>query len=371
MKRPRSLVTILSILIVGIVIFAGAFSGWNYISSIFQAASTSTKKVSLNIQSGETTNGIAADLQSKGVIRNAQAFSILARIRGLDTKLQAGVYTKITPAMSASQIIDILQKGQPDEILLVIPEGMRLEQIAAIASASNLPNFNKAQFLGYAKNIKTFPDASKYPLLLNSVPADHPSMEGLLFPDTYELSPTATASDVIDTMLAEMTKDITKYDLVAKAQQHQMNLYELLTFASIVQREAGSAKDMPNIASVYWDRIYTDNGKSETGGGKMQADPTVQYARDTDSPPKEYWAPLDNTGDKIAVDSKWNTYNQLGLPPTPICSPGLTSLQAAANPPNTGYLYFFAAKDDGQTYFQKSLDEFDAAVAAHGGANNG
>src|SRR4030081_3525415 len=98
MKRPRSLVTIISILIVGIVIFAGAFSGWNYISSVFQAASASTKKVSLNIQPGETTNGIAADLQSKGVISNAQAFSILARIRGLDTKLQAGVYTKITPA---------------------------------------------------------------------------------------------------------------------------------------------------------------------------------------------------------------------------------------------------------------------------------
>ncbi len=372
MKRSRSLVAPLSILIVGIIIFVGAFAGWNYTNSIFQPASTSTKNVSLNIQQGETTNEIAADLQNKGVIRNAQAFSIWSRIRGLDTKLEAGVYKKISPSMTISQIIDMLQNGRPDAILVTIPEGMRLEQIAAITAASNLPNFSKTKFLEYTKNIKTFPDASKYPLLLNSVPADHPSMEGLLFPDTYEFAPTATATDVIDTMLAEMTAAVTKNNLVAEAKQHNLDLYQTLTLASIVQREAGSATDMPDIASAYWNRLYNDNGSngqpSQTNG-LLQADPTVQYARDTENPPKTYWTPLEDKGINIAKDSPWNTYYTVGLPPTPICSPGLTSLQAAANPPKTDYLYFFAAKDNGKTYFAATNNDFNALMLKHGGAN--
>jgi UPF0755 protein len=362
MRRPKSLATTLSILIVGIIIFLGALAGWNYTNSIFQPASTSTQKVSLNVQPGDTTSTIATELQNKGVIRNALAFNTMARIRGLDTKLEAGIYTKITPAMSISQIIDILQTGQPDELLLVVPEGMRLEQIADTAAASNLPDFNKTQFLGYTKNIKTFPDASKYPLLLNSVPAGS-SMEGLLFPSTYDVSPTATARDVIDIMLTEMTKEITDNKLVATAKQHNMNLYQLLTLASIVEREAGDNLDKPNIASVYWNRLYDDARIGETNG-YLQADPTVQYARDTENPPAKYWTPLDDSPKNIATKSLWNTYLVLGYPPTPICSPGLKSLQAMANPPNTGYLYFYTAAN-GITYFQQTYTEMQAAMVQH------
>lgn len=370
MRRPKLLVTTLSILIVGIIIFVGAFAAWNYIGSIFQPASTSTTKVSLNVQSGETSSAIGTDLQKKGIIRNALAFNAMARVRGLDTKLEAGIYTKITPAMSISQIIDILQTGQPDELLLIIPEGTRLEQIADIADASHLPDFNKTQFLTYTKNAKNFPDASKYPLLLNSVPAGS-SMEGLLFPDTYEIAPTATAKDVIDTMLEEMTTNITKNNLVSTAKNNNLSLYQLLTLSSIVEREAGNDKDKPNIASVYWDRLYNDNGTdtqpSQTNGF-LQADPTVQYARDTENPPTKYWKPLEDSGNKIATDSHWNTYINAGLPPTPICSPGLISLQAAANPPKTGYLYFFADKND-ITHFEKTNDEFETAKAQYGVSN--
>jgi UPF0755 protein len=366
MRRPKSLITPLSILIVGLIIFGGAFEGWNYISSILQPASTNAKNISLNVQPGETSSQIGDNLQAKGVIRSAEAFNVMSRIRGLDTKLQAGVYTKINPSMSISQIIDTLQTGQPDEIQLVIPEGMRLEQIAAIAAASNLPDFNKAQFLAYTKDAKTFPDASKYPLLFNSVPAGS-SMEGLLFPDTYDLAPTATALDVIDTMLSEMTTMITQNNLVAEAKQNQMSLYQTLTLASIVEREAGKNDNKSKIASVYWNRLYNDNGSngqpSQTNGF-LDADPTVQYARDTENPPAKYWTPLTDIGDNIAPNSPWNTYKHAGLPPTPICSPGLASLQAAAKPAQTDYLFFYTAAN-GQTYYASNSTQFASEQALH------
>ncbi|GHO86896.1 endolytic transglycosylase MltG [Dictyobacter formicarum] len=365
MRRPRSRAAILSVLVVGMLIFLGMLFVWNNVTDIFlKPVSNSTTNVTIDIQPGETTPEIANDLQSKGVIRNAFAFTIWARIKGLDTKLEAGVYKQISPNMTISSIIDTLQNGRPDAILVLVKEGKRLEEIANMAANANLPNFSKTQFLTYTKHINKFPDAGKYSILKN-VP-ENGSMEGLLFPDTYELSPKATARDLINSMLTEMTDNISKNHLDQAAQKHNMKLYDFLTLASIVEREAGIHDDKSKIASVYWNRIYTTNGKEQTGGGKLQADPTVQYARDTEHPPTTYWQPLADSGSKIAPNSQWNTYNITGLPPTPICSPGLDSLKAAANPANTDYLFFFAAKDDGKTYYQATIQQFEAEMNKHG-----
>ncbi|GCF07449.1 endolytic transglycosylase MltG [Dictyobacter arantiisoli] len=362
-RRPNSRAAILSVLVVGLIVFIGVIQVWNIASDIFQPASSNAKNVSINIRPGETTTEIANDLQQKGIIRNALAFTIWTRIKG--TNLEAGVYKKINASMTISNIIDTLQNGQPDELLVTIPEGKRLEEIARIAAASNLPNFKKADFLNYTRNIKNFPDASKYPLLLSSVPAGK-SMEGLLFPDTYELLPTTTARGLINVMLTEMTTSITTNHLAQQAKQHNMDLYSFLTLASIVEREAGKHDDKTKIASVYWNRLYTDVGQAATRN-LLQADPTVQYARDTESPPTgAYWQPLANSGGNIAKDSPWNTYVATGLPPTPICSPGLKSLMGAADPAPTHDLYFFAANDDGKTYYFSDLNAFNAALHQHG-----
>ncbi|GCE18213.1 aminodeoxychorismate lyase [Dictyobacter kobayashii] len=340
----------------------GVLFVWSNVTDIFlKPASTNKGNVTVNIQPGETTGEIANDLQQKGLIRNAIAFTIWARIKGLDTKLQAGVYKQLNPNMTISDIIDNLQNGRPDAILVLVKEGKRLEEIANVAANANLPNFDKQQFLTYTKHINKFPDAGKFPIL-KSVP-ENGSMEGLLFPDTYELSPKATARDIIDAMLTEMTTSIATNHLDQAAQKHNMNLYSFLTLASIVEREAGLHDDKSKIASVYWNRLYTANGKDQTGG-KLQADPTVQYARDTDQPPTTYWQPLADSGSKIAPNSQWNTYSIIGLPPTPICSPGLASLKAAANPANTDYVFFFTAKD-GKTYYQPNLDEFNKELQQH------
>ncbi|GER87376.1 aminodeoxychorismate lyase [Dictyobacter vulcani] len=363
MRRPRSRAAIFSILVVGILIFLGVLYAWNTANDIFlRPTGTSKTNVTVDIQPGETTAEIAADLQKKGVIRNAYAFIIWARVKGLDKKLEAGVYKKINSSMTISDIIDNLQNGRPDEILVRVKEGKRIEEIANIAAAANLPNFNKEQFLTYAKNVNKYPDANKYPLLLNSVP-DGGSMEGLLFPDTYELAPTATARDLLKSMLTEMTDNVTKNHLDQEAKKRNMGVYDFLTLASIVEREAGLHDDKSKIASVYWNRLYTDSGKAQTVG-KLQADPTVQYARDSEKTPDKYWLPLEDSGANIAPNSRWNTYSVVGLPPSPICSPGLDSLKAAANPANTNFVYFFTAKD-GKTYYQATLQQFQDEMAKH------
>lgn len=361
MRRPRSRAAILSILVVGAIIFGVVLYGWNRASDIFTPVSSSQKTVEIRVQPGETSGEIAQELQDKGIIRSALAFNIWARVKGLDKKLEAGVYNKISPNMSISDIIDNLQTGQPDEILVLVKEGKRLEELPkVITSQVTLPNFKADEFVTYTKQVKNFPDAKNYPML-SSVPANN-SLEGFLFPDTYAFSKQATAREVINKMLGEMEDKITQNHLEQQAKDHGMSIYQFVTLASLVQREAGvrdKAEGKANIASVYWNRIYTDHGQNEAHG-LLQADPTVQYARDSEEKPAKYWEPLADKGINIAPQSAWNTYFVKGLPPTPICSPGLESLKAGANPPKTTFVYFFAAASDGLTHFQSTNTEFDA-----------
>ena len=364
MKRPRSWGTILSILIVAIIIFLAAFYGWSTVNAAFQPVAGPTKTVALTVKPGETSTQIADDLQKEGIIHSALAFRVVARLKGLDTKLEAGVYQNISSKMSINTIVDNLQNAQPDEKIIVVIEGRRLEEIANEISVANLPNFKKSDFLRYTKNSANFPDRNKYPVLFKGVPADT-SMEGLLFPDTYAIPADGTARDVINTMLQEMNVKIKQNNLAALAQQNQMSVYQFLTLASIVEREARGSADRYKIASVYWNRIYTTNGQQVTGGGKLQADPTVQYARDTQNPPQKYWLPLNDSPANIDPNSAWNTYTKAGLPPTPICSPSLLSLKAAASPAKTDYLYFFADKN-GVTRFAKTQDEFQQLEQQYG-----
>jgi UPF0755 protein len=285
MKRSGSRVAILSVLLSGVIIFALAYYLFNTISNIFQpASSTSTSTtIPLTITQGETTAQIGDDLQRKGLIRNALAFRIWARIKGLDKQLQAGVYKKLSPSMTIDQIVDQLLNAQPDAIQVTIVEGWRIEQIANKLDESGLPKFNKQDFLKYANNINQFPDASKYPIL-KLVPAGR-NMEGLLFPDTYDIPVDATAVSSLDLLLQQTEDVINANHIDTLAAQHQLSTYQAIILASIVQREIRFTQDAPGIASVYWNRIERPNAETVS---LLDADPTVQYARDTDHPPKTY-----------------------------------------------------------------------------------
>jgi len=361
MKRRGSRAAILSVLLLGLLIFGGVYFAWTTITDVFQPVnSNQSNTVPFVIQSGESGTQIADALQAKGLIHNALAFRIWAKIKGLDTQLQAGAYN-LSPNMTIDQVISLLLHAQPDASPVTILEGWRIQQIADKFAHNNaayppLTKFNEQDFLNYTLHPQRFPDYAKYPIL-KSIPAGG-SMEGLLFPDTYLIPVNATARDVINIMLTEFNDKVQQNHLDTLAQKNKLSVYQMVILASIVQREALFDSDRPLVASVYWNRIYKPNNETAM---ELDADPTVQYARDSLPGTKTYWTPLNNSGRLIEPNSPWNTYTHQGFPPTPICSPGLASLAAAASPTPTAY-YFFLSKPDGHNVYAKTNAEFQADI---------
>jgi UPF0755 protein len=187
-------------------------------------------------------------------------------------------------------------------------------------------------------------------------------MEGLLFATTYDIPVHSTAQDVINQMLRQTETLLTQNNLEQAAKEGQYkNVYNLINLASIVERETAKKEDGPKIASVYWNRAFKPNDETV---GLLNADPTIQYIRDTNDTPDRYWQPLNDDPAAIFPDSPYNTYKNPGLPPTPICSPSLDSLRAAATPANTDYYYFFASTD-GNDYFAPDLVTFEQLKEQH------
>lgn len=358
MKTRGQRIAIISVLLVGLIIFSVVYFAWNTATDIFQPVTSGTgKTVPIRIYPGESTAQIANDLQSKGLIRNALAFRIWARIKGLDTQLQAGGYNHLNTSMTISDIINNLLSATPDVLYVSIPEGWRIQQIAKQFAAAGLAKFNEKDFLNYTLHPSTFPDFAKYPIL-KSIPHGD-SMEGLLFPATYAVPVDGDAQLVVNQMLTALNNYVTQNNLVAKAKAHQLNEYQMVILASLIQREINNVQDAPGVASVYWNRIFKPGNGTV---GLLQSDPSVQYARDSETNPKSYWAPLNDIGDNIAKDSPWNTYLNKGFPPTPICSPGLATLEAAASPPTTNYYYFLGKPSDGRIVFASTPEQFQQDV---------
>ena len=356
MKKRGQRGAIVAMLLLGLLIFGGVYFSWTMVTDIFQPVNTDQgKTVAIVVQSGDTALQIADELQAKGLIRNALAFRIWARIKGLDTHLQAGAYN-LNTGMTIDAIISQLLNAQPDDYIVSVPEGLRIEQIVQRLGVAGLPRFKAQEFLNYTKNPAQFPDAAKYPIL-KSIPSGD-SMEGLLFPDTYLIPVNATARDVVNMMLTEFTDKVQQNHLEAIAKQNKMSLYQTVILASIVEREVRFNQDRPLVASVFWNRIYRPNNDTV---GRLQDDPTVEYARDSQPGTTIYWKSLQDVGGKIVPNSPWNTYTHAGLPPTPICSPGLASLKAVAAPDRTDY-YYFLSKKDGTIVYAKTNAEFEMDV---------
>ena len=356
MKKRGQRGAIIAVLLLGLLIFGGVYFAWTTVTDIFQPVNTDQgKTVVVVVQKGDTALQIANELQAKGLIHNALAFRIWARIKGLDIHLQAGAYN-LNTSMTIDTIIGQLLTAQPDDFVVSIPEGLRIEQIAQRLGSAGLPRFDTQEFLKYTKHPIQFPDAAKYPIL-KSIPSGS-GMEGLLFPDTYLIPVNATARDVVNIMLTEFSDKVQQNHLEVLAKQNRMSLYQMVILASIIEREIIFDKDRPLVASVFWNRIYRPNNETI---GKLQDDPTVEYARDSQPGTTIYWKPLQDVGGNIAPDSPWNTYTHAGLPPTPICSPGLASLKAAAAPTKTDY-YYFLSKKDGTIVYAKTNAEFQLDV---------
>jgi UPF0755 protein len=301
----------------------------------------------------QTDAEIADELASQGLIRSTMLFQGQLKLSG--GALIPGTYT-LRKGMSVPQIVDRItgvapaeeaaveaDSTAPESFDITIPEGWRMEQIAE--EYERLGGEGGAQaFLEAVKGI----DRSQFDFLAD-VPPDA-SLEGFLFPDTYRFDGRDPKQNVA-TMLTNFGNKYTP-EMRQRTQQMGLTIYDVVTVASLVEREAQLPEERPTIADIYLSR-WEQNWK-------LDADPTVQYALGT---PKDWWPKL--SGDDLFYDSPYNTYQRDGLPPGPIANPGFASIQAVLFPDDTPYMYFVAKGDTGEHAFAVTAEEQAANVETY------
>lgn len=285
----------------------------------------------LQIKSGSSFQQISRRLAESGVIDDAFYFRLLGRIQGVTGQMQAGEYL-FKEAASPEQILARLVSGDIRRFPFTVPEGLTLTDIAT--------RYEKDGF----GTTEAFLQAARNPALLKKFLPRQKSLEGYLFPETYTLDSSTTADRLITAMLDEFNRRLTP-ELVAAGEKRGLNRHQLVTMASIVQKEAGNTDEMPLIAAVFHNRLQRRI--------PLQADPTVIYGIEN----------FDGnlTRKHLKTPTPYNTYTHAGLPPGPIANPGMDALQAAAYPADVDYMYF-VARGDGTHAFSRTLKEHNQAV---------
>ncbi|PIP14941.1 hypothetical protein COW98_01445 [Candidatus Roizmanbacteria bacterium CG22_combo_CG10-13_8_21_14_all_35_9] len=274
------------------------------------------------INQGESLTSVVNNLSKEGLIRNRLIFFLIVKKLGIERKIQAGDF-RLSPAMDAYQIAKNLTHGTLD-IWVTLIEGTRKEEIAQIIS-QNL-GIPETEFLKYAK-------------------------EGYLFPDTYLLPKDATPESIVKILENNFNKKFST-ELQQKAKAKGLSPTETIILASLVEREAKLSEDRQLVASVILNRFKTEM--------KLDIDATIQYTLGYQPEEKTWWKKVLTTDD-LAIDSPYNTYKNKGLPPTPICNPGLAAIQAIANAPETDYFYYLSDKK-GKIHYAVTLEEHNENV---------
>jgi UPF0755 protein len=299
--------------------------------------------VELDVLQGDSAAAVVSKLEASGLIQDGTLLRNYLRFRGLDTSIEAGGYL-LTGDMSVKEIAEALQRAELQERVFTVVEGWRREQIAeALALLGSNIAFQPVDFLQASSQVPV-----AYSSWVDFPPSA--SLEGFLFPDTYSLDPDTTASDLIISMLENFDKRISP-DLRSGFQIQGLSLYQAVTLASIVEREAVVPDERELIASVFLNRLSLNMS--------LEADPTVQYALGQQADGSWWKAPLSLTD--LEIDSPYNTYRYPGLPIGPISNPGLDSLEAVAFPATTTYLYFRATCDgSGRHSFAETFEEHES-----------
>ncbi|MBD0334636.1 MAG: endolytic transglycosylase MltG [Cyanobacteria bacterium Co-bin13] len=325
----------------GIAAWQG-WSWWNWASGPVAAASSGSEldqTVQIQIPPGTPGQQIGYDLEAAGLIRSATAWKLWSRWKALQDGaggFQAGTYA-LSPVDPLSAIANSIWEGEVVQTSFTVPEGWNRKQMAQYFEAEGF--FPAADFLAATETVPR----DRFPWLPETVP----HLEGFLYPDTYQLpAASITASSVVEQML-------TRFEQVALPLYQQTaaadSLLDWVTLSSIVEKEAVIPEERPLIAGVFAKRLEQ--------GMTLGADPTVEYGLGIEQTPEQ---PL--TWAQVETPSPYNTYLNPGLPPTPIASPGLASLEASLNPQDTDYLYF-VARYDGSHVFSRTLAEHEAAQA--------
>ena len=319
---------------IGLILAVIAGGAYWYGEQMKPVASADAKPQTIKVKSGMTSGAIADVLLEKGLIRNRTAFLLAARQAGLDKALQAGEYA-VSRAMTVEQIINVMAKGITVYSEFTVPEGFTVEQIAALLEEKGLAR--KERFLALARNYSPFDKRER--------PNVKYRAEGFLFPDTYRISRGASEEMILQTMAQEFSRKFTP-ELQAKAQSIGLSAYEVIVLASLIEREVQLAKERPMVARVFLNRIKI--------GMPLQSCATIQYILG--------YAKEELTIADTQLPSPYNTYLHQGMPPGPVANPGLSSIQAALNPAEGGWLYFVIDGKTGGHRFSRSLAEHEAAI---------
>lgn len=328
----NSWLRLVAIIVPVLIVFLGvsyfAVNSW-YGDNLKPVSASVGEDVTVVIEEGTGVRAIADQLSALGIIRNSTVFSWYVERQGDDVGLQAGTY-HLNPMQSVEEIVEILSEGRVATDLFTILPGKRLDQLQASFIDFG---FEKAD-VSSAFNAKY-----EHPLFID-LPTNA-TLEGYVFPETYQITIESTPRDILTESFDEFYARLDK-DLLAGIEEQGLTLHEAVTLGSIVEKESGNVDDQPTIAQVFLKRLNE--------GMVLGSDVTFFYAAAV-------------TGERASpeLDSPYNTRIYAGLPPGPISNFNLTALGAVAAPNDTDWLYFVAG-DDGVTYFSKNVQDHQALV---------
>lgn len=332
-SKKKNLLIILGALLIVALAAMGALYVW-YSMQLGAVNSSDTTKRVVTIESGSTPKVIATQLESEGVIKDSEAFLLYTRIRGVQNNLQAGTY-RLSPSETTPEIVEHLSKGKVDTFNITFLPGNRLSD-----------NRNALIKAGYTeKEVDAALNKQYRSPLFDGKPATA-DLEGYIYGETYTFGTDTSVEAILEYTFTLFNEVIVKNDLKNRFAQHGLSLYEGITLASIVQKEAGSTPDdMAQISQVFHTRLKQ--------GMELGSDPTYQYAADKMGVPRD-----------TKLQSPYNTRINPGLPPGPIAAPGEKALIATASPASGNYVYFLSG-DDNVTYFSRTLQEHEANIRNH------
>lgn len=332
-KRRKKPIKWVAVIVLAVLIMAVASVLIFYNISLRAKGGSLQQLVKISIQPGTRPSQIGQLLQDNGVIKSALVFDMYTRLSGTQDKLQAGSY-RLSPAETVPQIVDHLVKGTVDQFSITFLPGATLQQDRQVLLDAGFS----------ASNVDAALSASYDTPLFASKPAGT-DLEGYIYGETYNFNSGATVQDVLQRTFDQFESVVAANNLVDAFSSHGLSLYQGITLASIIQREVHSPIDQKQVAQIFYKRLAM--------GMPLGSDVTYIYAAN-----KEGVTPTPS------LDSPYNTRINVGLPPGPIASPGLTALQAVASPASGEYLFFLSG-DDGKTYYATTDAEHQANIVAH------
>ncbi|TFG35844.1 MAG: endolytic transglycosylase MltG [Parcubacteria group bacterium] len=293
----------------------------------------SEKQVVFSIEKGQGSREIALNLQKQGLIKWSSDFRLYVAARGISNQLQAGSYF-LSYSTNIPQMVNKFILGEVIKIDLTVPEGYGLKDIEKnlLASTDKTYDISVLQAKDFKKDFS----------FLKSAP-DNASLEGFLFPDTYEFSYEASREEIAKKMLDNFDKKLTPA-LRQEIEKQKKTVFDMMTMASLIEKEVKTKEDKEIASGILWKRL---NSKMP-----LQVDATILYFTEKDSSKVSI--------DETKIDSPYNTYKYLGLPQGPICNPGIESIEAAIYPKSSAYWYYLSTPE-GKTIFSRTLEEHNIA----------